>query len=105
MQRDLQLSAKGEKSSEIAGGVYVLRNKSKRVNADNCIDTCGTGGDGKNTLNISDVKVFNPQGKIILHKSEHYHNQMEINLPDVSGLYIITLTDANGTRSKSIVLE
>ena len=59
----------------------------------------------KNTLNISDVKVFNPQGKIILHKSEHYHNQMEINLPDVSGLYIITLTDANGTRSKSIVLE
>lgn len=59
----------------------------------------------KNTLNISDVKVFNPQGKLILHKSEHYHNQMEINLPDVSGLYIITLTDANGTRSKSIVLE
>ena len=26
------LSAKGEVSSEIAGGVYVLRNKSKRVN-------------------------------------------------------------------------
>ena len=47
------LSAKGEVSSEIAGGVYVLRNKSKRVNVDNCVDTCGTGGDGKNTLNIS----------------------------------------------------
>ena len=27
------LSAKGEVSDEIAGGVYVLRNKSKRVNA------------------------------------------------------------------------
>ena len=26
------LSAKGEASDEIAGGVYVLRNKSKRVN-------------------------------------------------------------------------
>ena len=26
------LSAKGEVSDEIAGGVYVLRNKSKRVN-------------------------------------------------------------------------
>ena len=47
------LSAKGEVSDEIAGGVYVLRNKSKRVTVDNCVDTCGTGGDGKNTLNIS----------------------------------------------------
>ena len=47
------LSAKGETSEEIAGGVYVLRHKSKRVNVENCIDTCGTGGDGKNTLNIS----------------------------------------------------
>ena len=33
------LSAKGETSEEIAGGVYVLRDKSKRVNIDNCIDT------------------------------------------------------------------
>ena len=47
------LSAKGEVSDEIAGGVFVLRNKSKRVNIENCVDTCGTGGDGKNTLNIS----------------------------------------------------
>ncbi len=47
------LSIKGEVSDEIAGGVYVLRNKAKRVNVQNCVDTCGTGGDGKNTLNIS----------------------------------------------------
>ena len=47
------LSVKGEASEEIAGGVFVLRNKSKRVNVKNCIDTCGTGGDGMNTLNIS----------------------------------------------------
>ena len=33
------LSEKGEVSDEIAGGVYVLRNKSKRVNISNCIDT------------------------------------------------------------------
>jgi anthranilate phosphoribosyltransferase len=47
-------SAKGETSDEIAGGVYVLRNKAAQVNVlDNTIDTCGTGGDGKNTLNIS----------------------------------------------------
>ena len=52
------LSAKGEVSNEIAGGVYVLRNKSKRVNVQNCVDTCGTGGDGMNTLNISTASAL-----------------------------------------------
>ena len=52
------LSNKGEVSDEIAGGVFVLRNKSKRVNVKNCIDTCGTGGDGKNTLNISTASAL-----------------------------------------------
>ncbi len=52
------LSSKGEVSDEIAGGVHVLRNKSKRVNVKNCVDTCGTGGDGKNTLNISTASAL-----------------------------------------------
>ena len=52
------LSVKGETSDEIAGGVFVLRNKSKRVNAENCVDTCGTGGDGMNTLNISTASAL-----------------------------------------------
>jgi anthranilate phosphoribosyltransferase len=52
------LSTKGEVSDEIAGGVYVLRNKSKRVNVKDCIDTCGTGGDGMNTLNISTASAL-----------------------------------------------
>ena len=52
------LSVKGEVSDEIAGGVYILRDKSKRVNVDNCIDTCGTGGDGMNTLNISTASAL-----------------------------------------------
>ncbi len=52
------LSAKGEVSDEISGGVYVLREKSKRVNVKDCIDTCGTGGDGKNTLNISTASAL-----------------------------------------------
>ena len=52
------LSSKGETSDEIAGGVHVLREKSKRVNIKNCLDTCGTGGDGKNTLNISSASAL-----------------------------------------------
>ena len=52
------LSKKGEASDEIAGGVFVLRSKSKRVNIDDCVDTCGTGGDGMNTLNISTASAL-----------------------------------------------
>ena len=52
------LSNKGEVSSEIAAGVYVLREKSTRVNVEGAIDTCGTGGDGKNTLNISTASAL-----------------------------------------------
>ena len=52
------LSDKGEVSDEIAGGVYVLREKSKRVTVTDCVDTCGTGGDGMNTLNISTASAL-----------------------------------------------
>ena len=52
------LSSKGEASDEIAGGVYVLRDKSKRVSVEDCVDTCGTGGDGMNTLNISTASAL-----------------------------------------------
>ena len=52
------LSEKGEVADEIAGGVFVLREKSKRVNVTDCVDTCGTGGDGMNTLNISTASAL-----------------------------------------------
>ncbi|MDC1096347.1 anthranilate phosphoribosyltransferase [Pelagibacteraceae bacterium] len=45
---------KGETKDELAGGVFVLREKANKVKASlNAIDTCGTGGDGQNSLNIS----------------------------------------------------
>jgi len=50
----INLSLKGETADEIAGGVHALREKALQVKTfDNIVDTCGTGGDGKNTLNIS----------------------------------------------------
>ncbi len=48
------LIKKGETKDELAGGIFVLRDKANKVNTDeNTIDTCGTGGDGQNSLNIS----------------------------------------------------
>ena len=48
------LLKKGETKDELAGGIFVLRDKATKVSTDqNTIDTCGTGGDGQNSLNIS----------------------------------------------------
>jgi len=48
------LIKKGETKDELAGGIFVLRNKATKVICDpSTIDTCGTGGDGQNSLNIS----------------------------------------------------
>ena len=47
------LSNKGETRDELAGGIFVMRSKATLVKAPNgTIDTCGTGGDGQNSLNI-----------------------------------------------------
>ena len=48
------LIKKGETKDELAGGIFVLRDKATKVSCDpDTIDTCGTGGDGQNSLNIS----------------------------------------------------
>ena len=48
------LSSKGETKDELAGGIFVMRSKATVVKAPvGAIDTCGTGGDGQNSLNIS----------------------------------------------------
>ena len=50
------LNVKGVTAEEIAGFASVLREKKKRVSVDfSVIDTCGTGGDGLGTFNISSL--------------------------------------------------
>lgn len=54
------LRVKGETVEEITGAARVMRQKSLKVNytAPIVIDTCGTGGDGANTFNISTTVAF-----------------------------------------------
>lgn len=52
----IALRMKGETPEEIAGAVEVMRRKATRVRAPQrgpLLDTCGTGGDGANTFNLS----------------------------------------------------
>ena len=54
------LRSKGETIDEITAAAHVMRELASRVyiNHDNLIDTCGTGGDGHNTFNISTTAAF-----------------------------------------------
>lgn len=54
------LRMKGETIDEIAGFAEVMRSKANRVETDqhNLLDTCGTGGDGANTFNISTASAL-----------------------------------------------
>lgn len=49
------MTIKGETIDEITGGAKVLRNKADKLSLDDIdtMDTCGTGGDGSGTYNIS----------------------------------------------------
>jgi anthranilate phosphoribosyltransferase len=55
------LRMKGETPEEITGAATVMREKATRVvpaHPDHVIDTCGTGGDGAHTFNISTAAAF-----------------------------------------------
>ncbi|GAB5389144.1 MAG: anthranilate phosphoribosyltransferase [Alphaproteobacteria bacterium] len=53
------LSARGETVHEIAGAASVMREKAASLTApQGAIDTCGTGGDGHGTYNISTAVAF-----------------------------------------------
>ena len=55
------LKIKGEKPTEIAAAAAVMRELATAVQVDDCdslVDTCGTGGDGAHTFNISTTAAF-----------------------------------------------
>ncbi|MCK4947249.1 MAG: anthranilate phosphoribosyltransferase [Candidatus Aureabacteria bacterium] len=55
----IALRMKGETVEEITGGALAMRKAATVVKAgDNVVDTCGTGGDGAHTFNISTVSAF-----------------------------------------------
>ena len=57
----IALRVKGETVDEIAAAATVMRQLSTKVNISNTahlVDTCGTGGDGIQTFNVSTVSAF-----------------------------------------------
>jgi anthranilate phosphoribosyltransferase len=54
------LRVKGETVEEITGAAEVMRARAEKVHvaAEVFVDTCGTGGDGRNTFNISTTSAF-----------------------------------------------
>ncbi len=62
------LAAKGETFEELAGGAAAMRAASRKLQVLGrpVVDTCGTGGDGLNTFNISTATAFVVAGADIL---------------------------------------
>ena len=53
------LRLKGETAEEIAGMARVMREKALQVHVEGeLVDTCGTGGDGSRTINVSTIAAF-----------------------------------------------
>jgi anthranilate phosphoribosyltransferase len=54
------LATKGETFAELAGAARAMRRKATRIHvgASTVVDTCGTGGDGAHTFNISTTAAF-----------------------------------------------
>lgn len=54
------LRLKGETIEEVSGAARIMKQKATRIDARSSVivDTCGTGGDGRNTFNISTTAAF-----------------------------------------------
>ena len=69
------LRLKGETANEIAGMARVMREKALHVRSEgDLVDTCGTGGDGSHTINVSTIiSQITLQHLITLWKLKNEH--------------------------------
>lgn len=101
------LASKGETFEEIAGAARAMRDKAHYVNipGEGVIDTCGTGGDGAKTFNISTTTAFVVAGcglKVAKHGNRSVSSQCgSADLLEMLGVKI----DADPETAAKAVLE
>ena len=98
------LIKKGETKDELAGGIFVLRDKATKVSCDpGTIDTCGTGGDGQNSLNISTAAAI-VLASMGVKVAKHGNKAVSSNCgsADVLGALKININLKPGEAEKSI---
>ncbi len=54
----MALKIKGETVDEISGFVRAMREKALKIQVEDSVDTCGTGGDGLHSFNVSTAAAF-----------------------------------------------
>ena len=58
-----------------------------------------------NNLEISNIKLHNSLGQLIIEKDINNLNNIDIELPNKKGVYFLNLKDSKGIKTKSILVE
>ena len=59
----------------------------------------------KNVLNKSNLQIINSDGRIVYQRELGMEKQLEIQLKEPTGIYMLTINDGNSIFSKKIILE